>query len=229
MTYNKFLIMLRSLMALTLFAFVSACSDAGDDDDIEEAPAELVAAVEEAAIQQIDESGSGHWGDIVYGSADAPVEIIEYASLTCPHCASFAADIFPKVKEKYIDTGKVRFVYRNFVMNQYDLAASTVARCKTADVTKKLMKVYFERQGAWLRTEDIQGSLASLTRRAAGISRVEFDRCIANQNMQKHLIKMTRDGQKEFNVTATPTIILEGDKLENYSWDNLQKAIDDAL
>lgn len=232
MTYNKFSNLIRSLLAAMMIAFVAACSDSGDTS----APTERTGPGSSdepidvhAGLDEIDESGEGSWGDIVYGDDNAPIEIIEYASLTCPHCADFAAQIFPRIKEKYIDTGKVKFVYRNFIMNQYDLAASTVARCKTDDVTKKLMKVYFERQSSWLRTDDVQGALASLTRRAAGMSRVEFDRCVANQNMQKHLIKMARDGQREFNITGTPTIIVDGDKVDNYGWDNLQTVIDDAL
>ncbi len=213
---------------------VSACSDSGDSSEPSLDP-EIVKAQEATALAEAQElataaGGAGTWGDIVYGDPDAPVEITEYASLTCPHCARFAADIFPKIKENYIDTGKVKFIYRNFVMNKYDMAASAVARCKSPEVTKKLMSVFFARQSAWVGAEDRVGALANLARRAGGISRTEFDRCVANQEMQKHLVKMGQDGAVRYKVNATPTILVDGDKVEQTNdWEAVKAAIDAAL
>ena len=175
-------------------------------------------------------SRAGVWGDIVYGDPDAPIELIEYASLTCPHCARFAADIFPKIQAEYIDTGKVKFIYRNYVMNPYDMAASVAARCKTPDVAKRLMKVYFDRQSAWLGAEDKVGALAGLARRAGGISRTQFDRCTANRDMQQHLAKMTQDGAARYRVNATPTLLVDGSKVEaTNDWEAVKAAIEAEL
>lgn len=234
MNYQKYFRIPSKLMIAGLLFGLAACS-AESGSETESADPEVIAAEEAAAASEAQElaaaaGGEGTWGDIVYGDPNAPVEVIEYASLTCPHCARFSADIFPKIKEEFIDTGKVKFVYRNYVMNQYDMAASVVARCKTPDVTKRLMSVFFDRQAAWIGSEDRVGALAGLARRAGGISRMQFDRCIANREMQQHLAKMTQDGAARYKVNATPTLLVEGDKIERTdSWDAIKAAIESEL
>lgn len=225
MNYNDCLNKLKLIAVSAAFLSLAACSG---ESDTNTATTEADAAATEAVADVLPDAatGEGTWGDIVYGDPNAPIEIIEYASLTCPHCASFATQIFPKIKENYIDTGKVKFIYRNFVMNRYDMAASVVARCKSPDVAKRLMKVFFEQQNVWARAEDPAGALASIARRAGGISRTQFDRCMANQDMQKHLVKMGQDGSVKYDVNSTPTIILNGDKVEDFRWENLQALID---
>jgi protein-disulfide isomerase len=232
MNYNNCLKLGKTLSVGGLLLLLAACG--GDDNTKTDETAMADAAPASEATTNVSSSdavpqGDGTYGDIVYGDPSAAIEIIEYASLTCPHCATFGAQVFPKIKEKYIDSGKVKFIYRNFIMNRYDMAASVVARCKSPEVTKRLMKVFFERQSDWSRAEDPLATLANLARRAGGISRTEFDRCLANSEMQTHLVKMGQDGEKEFSITGTPTIILNGDKVDNYSWENLQVLIDAEL
>lgn len=233
MNYQKYSEYLKGFALSLALLGLAACSDSGGDT--ETADPAVVAEGEAAAAAEAQElaaaaGGEGVWGDIVYGDPDAPVEIIEYASLTCPHCARFAADIFPKIQSEYIDTGKVKFIYRNYVMNPYDMAASVAARCKTPDVAKRLMKVYFDRQAAWVGAEDRVDALAGLARRAGGISRTQFDRCIANRDMQQHLAKMTQDGAARYNVNATPTLLVDGSKVEaTNDWNAVKAAIEAEL
>lgn len=232
MNYQKFAKFGKALIIGGAAIALAACSGGGSEEETanpEEIAAEEAAEAAEAASLQQAAGGEGTWGDIVYGDPNAPVEIIEYASLTCSHCANFATQIFPKIKEKYIDTGKVKFIYRNYVMNRYDMAASVVARCKGPDVAKRLQGVFFARQSDWLRAEDQVGALAGLARRAGGMSRTEFDRCMANKEMQEHLVKMGQNGAVRYKVNATPTIIVNGDKVDDYFWDNLQAVIDGEL
>ena len=191
-----------------------------------EAPAVASPAVETAS--NTASTGDVFFGDIVYGDDNAPVEIIEYGSLTCGHCANFAVNIFPKIEEKYISTGKVKFIFRNFVMNRYDLAASTAARCTTEEGAEKLLKVYFEKQNDWARSQNPIDDLAAIARKA-GISRSKFDRCMANREMHEHLVKMTQDGDKKYKITGTPTILVNGEKLSNYGWDSIDKAVTNEL
>lgn len=234
MNYQKYFRIPAKVTIAGLLLTLAACS-AEQDNDADPGDPEAIAAEEAAADAEAQElaaaaGGEGTWGDIIYGDPDAPVEVIEYASLTCPHCARFSADIFPKIKEEFIDTGKVKFVYRNYVMNQYDMAASVVARCKTPEVTKRLMQVFFDRQAAWVGAEDRVGALAGLARRAGGISRTQFDRCIANRDMQQHLAKMTQDGAARYKVNATPTLLVDGSKVEaTNSWDAIKAAIEAEL
>ena len=190
-------------MAAAALLLVGACdADSGDAPAIAEAAAGETAAAAPAASAEPEGGAAAAapetamvgqpdaWGDLVYGAADAPVEVIEYASFTCPACGSWAATVFPQLKEKYIDTGQIRFVFRNFVRDRVDLAAAMVARCSTTDVAKQLTSVFFERQSEWMRSEDIVGALASFARRS-GISRVEFDRCLADTDLRDHLVAMT--------------------------------------
>ncbi len=234
MNYQKYLSVSKKVMVAGLLFGLAACSSESGDSASTADP-EVIAAEEAAAAAEAQDlaaaaGGEGVWGDIVYGDPNAPVEIIEYASLTCPHCARFAADIFPKIKSEYIDTGKVKFVYRNYVMNPYDMTASAAARCKTPEVAKRLMKVYFERQSEWIRAEDRVAALAGLARRAGGISRTQFDRCVANREMSQHLAKMTQDGAVRYRVNATPTLLVEGSKVEaTNNWDAVKSAIDAEL
>lgn len=230
--HNNYLNVKHMLAVLTVGFTVSACGQAEDTS----APSDAAAAVETTATEmttaapQADPSGgeTATFGDLVYGSADAPIEIIEYASLTCPHCATFANTVFPQVKEKYIDTGKVRFVYRNFIMNRVDLAASTIARCGDDENTKKVMKALFEKQDAWLRAENPMDGLAGMMRRL-GMSRTKFDRCMSNTEMHKALVQMTQDGQSRYNVAATPTIIVNGAKVDRPMWEDVDQAIQDNM
>lgn len=181
-----------------------------------------------AAEVETFEGKEGTWGDVSWGSADAPVTVIEYASMTCPHCANFALSVFPKIKEKYIDTGKVRFIFRNYVTNQYDLAASTGARCGTEPVSKELMKLYFARQQDWAKSKNPVDELAAIARKV-GVSRAKFDQCLANRDMHQHLVQMSQDGQEEFDITATPTIIVNGEKVSRPRWEDIDEAIADQF
>ena len=230
--------MVRSLIVAVGCLVLAACGaedDAVSTKDVEAAAVNAVAAASEDAASTdtastgtatpSDEAGerTGTWGDIIYGDPNAPVEVIEYASLTCPHCADFAVNYFPAIKEKYVDTGKVKFVYRNFIFNRQDLAASTIARCSNPEVTRTLMKTLFARQHEWARSQNIIDDLASIARQA-GISRVQFDRCLANRDMHAHLVEMTKKGSEDYQVNSTPSFFIDGKSVENWTRD-----LDDKL
>lgn len=221
MIHHKYQKMMRAFGgAIALFA-LAACGES-------EEAGRTVDQDELLAANSYVEGKAGTWGDIVYGSADAPVTIVEYASLTCPHCATFSKTIFPKLKEEFIDTGKVRFIYRNYVMNPIDMIASTVARCRDEETTKRLMDVFFERQNEWVRAEDRNAAMASLARRAANMSRAEFDRCASNREMMVSLTEMTKTASTKFGVGRTPTIFVEGLDVEDFRWEQLKPMLEEA-
>jgi len=229
-TYIKF----PKLIAVGfLMLAVTACSESNDTGgpsvDPEVIKIQEAADLAEAIKLAKAAGGKGAWGDIVYGDPAAAVEVIEYASFTCPACANFSINIFPKIKENYIDAGKVKFIYRNLVRDQYDMAASSIARCGAPDVAKRLTRVFFERQRDWASAEDKIAGLATLARRAGGMSRIQVDRCIANTEMQQHLVKMTQGAATRYNASATPTIIVGGSVVDVASWENIKAAIDATL
>lgn len=168
-------------------------------------------------------------GPVTMGSPDAPVTVIEYASMTCSHCARFDQETLPKLKERYIATGKVRYVFHNFVLNQADMAASMVIRCQGPQQFFALTDLFFERQSDWVQ-QDFAAGIAKVGRRA-GISRTDVDRCLADRSLQQHLVEMRQSGQDEWTVEATPTIIVAGEKRgpEAQRFEDLAAMIDAEL
>lgn len=211
-----------------LTAVLAACDGGAPQTPVNEAPdAEIAAASENTdplADTGVDVESDLYSGDIVYGDTSAPIEIIEYASMTCPHCANFAATIYPKIEKDYVDTGKVKFVFRNLISNQLDLAATVGARCGGVAPAGALIKDLFYRQIEWARSDEPVDAIAQVIRKA-GISRAQFDRCLKDVPIQRELIEVTQDALKNQGVTGTPTVFVDGKKLENYAFETIEEAI----
>ena len=202
---------------------LAACGESGDNSSTSTASTDPVDVVKYGEGQQ------GTWGDIVYGDPNASITVVEYASLVCGHCANYAKNVFPDFSKEYIETGKVKFIYRNYLLGRLDLIASSVARCGTEEETKKLTKLFFDRQGEWLRSENPEGALASLARRAVNMSRVKFDKCLANSDMQKNLVQMTKLAQEQYQVSGTPSFVVNGEKLEFNTFEELDVEMEKAI
>lgn len=146
-------------------------------------------------------------GDKSLGSANAPVTIIEYASLTCPHCAHFHETTFPELKKKYIDTGKVRFIFREFPLDQLAAAGAMLARCAGKDKYFPLIETLFAQQREWVVQKPLE-PMFNIAKQA-GFTQQSFDECLANQQMLTGL----QEGQKraqQFGVNSTPTFFING-------------------
>ena len=209
--------LLYTLGAITVLSFGVAACDSSEETTTPTTPVETsgVAAdgIDYSTVINADEVRDGvAFGDLVMGNPDAPVTIVEYASLTCSHCAAFHTDVFPAIKEQYIATGKVRFVYRNFTRDSADLAVGMLTRCVGPDNAFELMGIFFERQLQWARSDDPKSEIAAIARQQAGIGRTDFDACLANTDLQNNLVSMLSLGQSE-GVTGTPTFFIEGEVL----------------
>lgn len=147
--------------------------------------------------------------DQALGDADAPVTIIEYSSLTCPHCAQFHNEVLPDLKERYIATGKARLVYRDFPLDQRALAAAALAHCAGPDRYFGLLEVLFETQETWARAESLQ-PLKGLGR-LAGMSETEMDACLADEELTNGILQMRLDGQDKYDISSTPTFVIDGE------------------
>ena len=147
--------------------------------------------------------------DFILGNDAAPVTVIEYASLTCSHCAQFHQRALPTIKKEFIDTGKVRFVFRDFPLDQLALSGSMIARCGGRDRYFAFIDTLFAQQSTWAR--DTQ-PLAALSRiaRLGGLSQAKFDECIKDKNVADGIIQKRLDGDKIFGINSTPTIIING-------------------
>jgi protein-disulfide isomerase len=156
--------------------------------------------------------GRGHAAEVtehVLGDPAAPVTIIEYASLTCPHCAAFHRDELPAIKAKYIDTGKVKLAYRDFPLDQLALQAAVLAHCAGDARYFKFLNAMFASQGTWARAGDPIAALKQLAK-LGGLPEAEADACLADRAMQDGVLQARLDGEQKFNVSSTPTLIIDG-------------------
>ncbi len=142
------------------------------------------------------------------GSPDAPVTMIEYFSLTCPACASFHNDVYGDLKKKYVDTGKVRFVYKEFPRDGVDLRAGMMARCADPRRYSGLIQVLFKNQPNWTRSRDPIAELAKIGR-LAGIDDTAFENCLASEELANGILA-ARQGASAQGVRSTPTFEIEG-------------------
>jgi protein-disulfide isomerase len=147
------------------------------------------------------------------GRADAKVVVIEYASLTCPHCASFHRDVLPEVKKKYIDTGKIRWVYRDFPLDGRATVAAMAARCAPKDRYFPFLDALFKSQEQWARAPDVHVALAPIAR-LAGLSQADYDACVKNEALVKAIANVANEAQAQFQVKSTPSFVSNGKKIE---------------
>ncbi len=174
----------------------------------------------------------GPMGDKWLGEEDAPVTIIEYASMTCPHCAHFHADTLPAIKEKYIDTGKARLIFREYPVSPRDvrsIGAFMLARCADDDKYFPMVDVLFQRQTAWARADNPIPVLLSIAK-LAGFSQESFDACLKNQSVMDSVLTVRNRAEDHFGVTGTPTFFINGEKHSgNKSVDEFSALIEDHL
>ena len=147
--------------------------------------------------------------DKILGSADAPVTIIEYASLTCPHCANFHKNTLPKVKEAYVDTGKVRIVYRDFPLNKPALEAAALALCMPAERYFAMLDVLYASQNEWSSQPDPKAALVQIGR-TAGLDQAKIDACLSDQATADRILARTQEAQQIYAVESTPSFIIGG-------------------
>lgn len=157
----------------------------------------------------LGESSAAEIGERSLGDLDAPVTIIEYSSLSCPHCASFHKDILPGLKERYIDTGKVRMVFRDFPLNESAVDAAVIAHCSGPDRYVGFIDVLFQTQESWSTAPDHRTALKQLGK-LGGMSDSQMDECLADETMVNGILQARLDGQNEHKVQSTPTFVIDG-------------------
>ena len=165
----------------------------------------------------------------ILGKQTAPVLIIEYASLTCPHCAEFHNGPWTDLKKEYVDTGKARLIYRDFPTDQLALAASMIARCAPKERYFGIIELMFKTQENWRRSQNPRKALSNIGR-LAGMSQATVDACMNSKTAYESVMKLRNEGSQKFRVDSTPTLIVNGKKLDGgLSLEEYRKAFDDAL
>ncbi len=152
--------------------------------------------------------------DRVLGNPDAPITIIEYASMTCPHCATFHTGVLPELKKRYVDTGQAKLIFRDFPFDAVALRASMLARCAPAERYYGMLDVLFRSQDTWSRAQDPLQSL-SQTARLAGINQQDFDACMANRELMDGIVNIRLRGEQQHKIDSTPSFVIRrGDREE---------------
>jgi protein-disulfide isomerase len=168
-------------------------------------PERTLVGAELAALQTPDEGLE----ERVLGSPDAKVTLIEYASMTCPHCATFHNDVLPVLKSRYVDSGQMRVVFRHFLLNILDAGASMLARCAPTERYFPMIDVLFQQQRQWAAASDPVASLRAIARQA-GFSQESFDACLRDQALLDRLNAARDRGAQRFGVSSTPTLFING-------------------
>ena len=153
----------------------------------------------------------GPLGDMSLGDEKAPVTIIEYASMTCPHCANFHETTYPELKKKYIDTGKVRFIFREFPLDQLAAAAFMLARCGGKERYFPMVETLFQQQRTWAVQRPLQPLMA--IGKQAGLSESGFNECLKNQQVLDGIEDVRKRAAEKLNVQSTPTFFVNGKQL----------------
>lgn len=158
----------------------------------------------------LGESSAAEVGERSIGDADASVTIIEYSSLTCPHCATFHNEILPDLKERYVETGKVRMVFRDFPLNEPAVDAAVLAHCAGADRYVGFLDVLFQTQESWSQATDPREALKQLGK-LGGLGDSEMDACFADESMVDGVLQSRLDGQNEHKIQSTPSFVINGE------------------
>lgn len=170
----------------------------------------------------------GSLPEMALGKEEAPVKIVEYMSMTCSHCANFHTKTFDAIKEKYVDTGKVYFVIREFPFDPRAAAAFMLARCAPKEQYFPFVSMLFKQQASWAAAQDGRAALLQMSR-LAGFSEESFNACLTNQKLLDDVNSVRERGAKEFGVNATPTFIINGKVYSgDMSVDEMSAIIDGA-
>ena len=244
--------MIKKLSLLAAATALSACG--GGDGN-------TTATTSNAPITPVAAPNGGDWtqtvtqtpeGGMLMGNPDAKVKVIEFASMTCPHCAEFSAQGEPQLVEKYVKTGQVSYEFRNFVRDPLDLTMSLIARCSGPNPTffKLTSQMFADQKAIFERVQAVPAAqqqalqtlpagqqfqkmaeFAGLPAWAAqrGLPSSKTNACLADQGTVDRLVQMTSDGTSQYNLQGTPSFVVNGELVQGSTWELLEPAIREAL
>ena len=167
--------------------------------------------------------------EFIQGNPKAKVTVIEYASLTCSHCKQFQDTTYPDLKKNYIDTGKIRFVYRDYPLDGLAMGGAVLARCAPGDKGKVMIDLMFKNQADWVRAQNPLEPLRGYAQ-LAGMSAADVEACLKNEGIMTKIREVQDTASNTYKVAATPTLFVNEEKLEGaVPYDQLSKAIDKAI
>lgn len=242
---------LTGASTIALALLLAGCGDTGGED------LNAVAANTSAPLKQVAAPNNGDWTEVVsqtpeggyrMGNPDAPVKLVEYASLTCPHCSDFSAEATPALRDTYVRSGQVSWEYRSFILNAPDMAMSALARCQPPAAFFRTIEQVFAQQTEILGRIDEQESqrlqslqpdqlIAPLARAMEldtffarrGMPEARFDECLASNQAVQQLTDMTNQAMTEQQVNGTPTFFINGERQDVSAWSALEPRLRAAI
>ncbi len=231
-------VLARLAFAVALGFSVTACGDGDAEPTDMSVPTAGTASGETdaAPIESPEGAPEIALGDMAVGPVDAPVTVIEYASFTCNHCASFHEATYKRLKREYVDTGKIRFILREFPLDRLAYEAAVLARCVGEDNYFAMVDKLFDEQERWLprasgaaEISRVRGLLGDYGEEF-GVSEQAYKACMANKTLEDRLLARIEEGRNRYDVAATPTIVINGEKYEgSRAFTAMSKFINDLL
>jgi protein-disulfide isomerase len=226
---------LPAALLLALGLSVAACGDGGAKAPEPEKKTGEVVPAEDETVNSHPIPGVP-LDDMAEGSVDAPVTVIEFASMTCPHCAHFQKDTYPLLKRDFIDTGKIRFIFREFPLDSYAVDASILARCTGAENYFKVLGKLFAEQPQWMPAP---GPVSETSRKATqgrlvnygedyGVDEKKYAACLANKPLKDQLANRMDEARNRYQVNGTPAIVVNGKLTASPSYADVAQAIKEA-
>lgn len=185
-----------------------------------------------ALAQEAGEIDTSTVVEMVLGNPDAAVEVIEYASFTCPHCAAFHANQFQELKANYIDTGLIKFVYREIYFDRFGLWASMVARCGGEMRFFGISDMLYDQQREWIAGGQDPALIAGNLRRiglTAGLDGAQVDACLSDPTTAQTLVAWFEENSARDEITSTPSFIINGEKFSNMAYSDFAAVLDERL
>lgn len=179
-----------------------------------------------------DETGAFQVQEMFLGDPDAPVTFIEYGSFTCPHCATFHANQFQELRRDYIDTGKVKFIFREVYFDRFGLWASMIARCGGSMRFFGIHDLIFETQAEWIAGGQDPALIVDNLKKigiTAGLDSEQVEACMQDEAMAQALVNWFQTNAEEDGIESTPTLFIDGTKYSNMAYSDIQPLIEAAL
>ena len=163
------------------------------------------------------------------GNKDAKIVVIEYASMTCIHCANFHKEVYPKIKKNYIDTNKIKFIFRDFPLDKQALFASVLAKCAPKDKYFNFVKLILTNQEKWISNDDTFMNKLRNIGKLAGLNENKINSCFKDEKMVDNIIRTRSIGEEKYNISSTPSLIINEKKYSAMSYENFEKIIENLI
>ena len=167
--------------------------------------------------------------EIFLGNKDSKIVVIEYASMTCIHCANFHKEVYPKIKENYIDTNKIKYIFRDFPLDKQALFGSVLARCAPREKYFDFVKLILNTQKKWISNDDTFMDKLKNIGKLAGLNENKINTCFKNEQIVDKIIKSRSVGEQKYNISSTPSLIINEKKYSAMSYENFEKIIEHLI